>query len=216
MRQLAESWGCDASFVTVVTDDLESAGLAQRRVAPHDRRIKTVELTHAGVEARDWALGEVYGSRAGFAVLTAREQETLARLLTKVAAAQEAHDTTLVDQPDVRSTARRVAAQRTRQHRDGRGGGWREHLDVHREELRALKEELARMRDEFKAQARQSYDGAKADIKAEARRPVDEARAAVKAEAKAAKAAAKAAVQAEVAAAREELAAHRRGERKPR
>ena len=47
MRELADQWGCDASFVTIVTDGLEAAGYAERRVAPHDRRIKTVELTPA-------------------------------------------------------------------------------------------------------------------------------------------------------------------------
>ena len=45
MRELADQWGCDASFVTIVTDGLEAAGYAERQVAPHDRRIKTVELT---------------------------------------------------------------------------------------------------------------------------------------------------------------------------
>jgi DNA-binding MarR family transcriptional regulator len=212
MRQLAESWGCDASFVTIVADELESAGLAERKVASYDRRIKTVELTPAGVEARDWAVGEVYGPRAGFDALTQREQATLARLLTKLAAAQAVHDATLLDQPDVRSTARRFAAQRTRQHREGRGGGWREHLDAHREELLVLKQELARMRDEFKAQARGPYEDLKADVKAEARRPVDEA----KAEAKAAKAAAKDAVKAEVRAMRDELVDKLKAERRPR
>ncbi len=192
MRDLAEQWQCDASFVTVVSDGLEAAGLAERRVAPYDRRIKTVELTPAGIDAREWALTEVYGPRSGFDALTASEQQTVARLLTKMAAAQADYDATLSDQPDARATARRAAAQRTRQHRGGgregghgSPGGWKEHFEAHREEIASLKDELARIRDEFKAQARLATDQAKADIKAETRQPIDDAKAAAKEAAKA-------------------------------
>lgn len=192
MRQLAEQWGCDASFVTVVCDGLEAAGYAERRVAPYDRRIKTVELTEAGARAREWATAMVYGPRAGFDALSPDEQATLATLLAKMAAAQAEYDRTLLDRPELRSTARRVAAQRTREFRGGgrhhgAGPGWREQFEAHRQELRTLKDELARVRDEIKAQARRPVDeakAAKADIKARARRPVDEAKAG-KAEAKA-------------------------------
>jgi DNA-binding MarR family transcriptional regulator len=199
MRELAAQWGCDASFVTIVTDGLETAGYAERRVAAHDRRIKTVELTAAGTEAREWALEMAYGPRAGFDALTPREQVTLARLLTKMCTAQADHDETLLDQPDVRVAARRLAAQRTRQHRGGggrggghgpAGGGWKEHFEANRQEITRLREELARMRDEFKAQARGPVDEARADLKA--------AKDDVKAQVKAAKDDVKAQVSAEV------------------
>jgi DNA-binding MarR family transcriptional regulator len=196
MRELAERWGCDASFVTVTCDGLEARGLIERRVAEHDRRIKMVELTPAGVDALTRAGQEVYGPRAGFAALTADEQRTLARLLTKLADAQATHDETILDQPGVRATARRMAAQRTREVRarggDRRAEGWREHLAVHREEIRRLKEEIARVSAEVKVQARRPVDeakAAKADVKAEARA----AKAVVKAEADAMKAELKAA-----------------------
>jgi DNA-binding MarR family transcriptional regulator len=206
MRQLAAQWGCDASFVTIVTDGLETAGYAERRVAAHDRRIKTVELTAAGTEAREWALEMVYGPRAGFDALTPREQVTLARLLTKMSTAQADHDEKLLDQPDVRVAARRLAAQRTRQHRGGgarggahgpAGGGWKEHFEANRQEITRLKEELARMRDEFKAQARGPVDEARADLKA--------AKDDVKAQVKAAKDDVKAQVSAEVKGLRDDL-----------
>jgi DNA-binding MarR family transcriptional regulator len=205
MRELADQWGCDASFVTIVTDGLEAAGYAERRVAPHDRRIKTVELTPAGIDAREWGLEMAYGPRAGFDALTPSEQVTLARLLTKMATAQAEHDETLLDQPDIRLAARRLAAQRTRQHRGagGRGGhgpaggGWKEHFEANRQEITRLKEELARMRDEFKAQARGPVDEAKADLKA--------AKADVKAQVKAAKDDVKAQVSAEVKGLRDDL-----------
>jgi DNA-binding MarR family transcriptional regulator len=204
MRDLGDRWGCDASFVTVVCDGLESTGYAERRVAPHDRRVKTVELTAAGVAARRRALDLVYGPRAGFDALTAEEQRTVAALLAKMAAAQAAHDETLLDDPEVRAGARRMAAQRTREHRGrgaapgsrgGAGAGWREHFEAHRQEIKVLKDELARVRDEIKTQAR---------------RPVDEAKAA-KAGAKAEAKAVKAEIKAEAKGRRDEAVGHLRG-----
>jgi DNA-binding MarR family transcriptional regulator len=53
MRTLAEAWHCDASNVTWLVDQLESRGLAERRVSDSDRRVKTVALTNAGLELRD-------------------------------------------------------------------------------------------------------------------------------------------------------------------
>jgi DNA-binding MarR family transcriptional regulator len=188
MRHLADRWGCDASFVTVVVDGLEARGYVQREVAPHDRRIKTVELTAGGVDAREVALGAVYGPRAGFDALTRAEQDTLARLLTKMAEAQAEFDDMLVDRPDVRETVRRGAGQRTREFRHGGGrgaggGGWRQQLEAHREELRHLREELLRVRDEVRAQARWPVDeakAAKADVKAAKADAKDELRTARK------------------------------------
>ncbi len=163
MRELADQWRCDASFVTVVVDGLEARGYVERRVAPFDRRIKTVRVTEAGEAARARAAEAAYGPRAGFDALTAREQVTLANLLTKMVEAQAAHDATLLDQPDVRSAVRRGTTQRTREFRPpSPGAGWRQHFDAHREELLRLKEELARVRDEVKAQARRPVDEAKA------------------------------------------------------
>jgi DNA-binding MarR family transcriptional regulator len=210
MRDLAERWGCDASFVTVVCDGLEARGLVQRRVADYDRRIKVVELTGAGARARELAESEVFAQRAGFAALSEREVGTLARLLRKLAEAQADHDATLLERPEVRAMGRRLAAQRTRMSR-GRGfgpaghhggqhggphggphhspganepeaGSWREHLEAHRRELAQLKDELASMRDEFAAQVRGPIDEAKANVKAE----MKAAKASVRAEAKAA------------------------------
>jgi hypothetical protein len=118
--------------------------------------------------------------------LTTDEQDTLAILLGKMATAQAAHDETLLDQPDVRSSARRIAAQRTREfrgrggaggHRGPAGAGWKEHFEAHRQEIRSLKEELARVRDEIKAQARRPVDeakAAKAEVKAEVKGVRDE------------------------------------------
>ncbi|HEX6421194.1 MAG TPA: MarR family winged helix-turn-helix transcriptional regulator [Acidimicrobiales bacterium] len=229
MRDLAERWQCDASFVTVTCDGLEAQGLVRRRVAEHDRRVKMVELTSEGAEALDWATGQVFGPRAGFQALTKDEQLTLARLLRKLADAQAAHDEALLDSPGVRAMARRLQAQRTREFRGWRGGGrwgagsahrrghgdggdagggdvagggWKEHFEAQRREIFGLKEELARLSAELKAQARRPVDdarAAKADIKARARRPIDEAKAA------------KADIKAEVKAVRDEVVNHLKG-----
>jgi DNA-binding MarR family transcriptional regulator len=192
MRSLAAKWGCDASFVTVVVDGLEHRGLVERRVADYDRRIKTVELTDEGVAARERALDAVYGPRAGFAALSPTERATLARLLRKMADAQASYDEELLDKPHVRADMRRLAQQRIREFGGGgRGGrrgrargdmhGWRGQLELHREELLRLSDELDRFRAEVKAQARRPVDEVKAaknaaknEVRAEARRPVDE------------------------------------------
>jgi len=205
MRQLAEQWGCDASFVTVTCDGLEAKGLVERRVADHDRRIKLVDLTPAGVEARAWAEDEVYGPRTGFDALAHDEQLELARLLTKLADAQADHDDALLDQPGWRPAARRMAAQRTRELRGDTGdgladGGWREHFAAHRDEIKRLKDEIARV---------------SAEVKVHARRPVDEAKAA-KSDVKTELKAAKADVKAEVKAARDEVVDHLKGGRRRR
>lgn len=176
MRDLAARWGCDASFVTVVCDGLEAHGLVRRRVADYDRRIKVVELTDAGAEAREVADREVFAPRAGFDALSEREVGTLARLLRKLSDAQADHDATLLERPEIRAMGRRMAAQRTRTSRGRRfgpvgdepeAGTWREHLEAHRRELAMLKDELARMRDDFAAQVRGPIDDAKANVKAE-------------------------------------------------
>lgn len=201
MRDLADRWQCDASFVTVTCDGLEARDLIERRVATHDRRIKLVELTPEGVEAQARAHAEVYGPRAGFDALTEDEQVTLATLLTRMAAAQADYDATLLDSPGARAAARRMATQRTRGFRGHGGphghteerGGWREHLAAHREEIRRLKEEIARVSAEVKMQARQPVDGVKA-AKDEVKADLKAAKADVKADLKAAKADVKAGI----------------------
>jgi DNA-binding MarR family transcriptional regulator len=188
MRSLAEAWGCDASFVTVLVDGLEHLGLVERQVADYDRRVKTVELTPEGAAARARALETVYAPRAGFQALTPSERTTLARLLRTMVAAQAAHDESLLDDPDVRAGMRRMAQQRTREFRargDGRATGghsWRAHLEEQRQELERLKHEIDRVRAEMKEQARRPIAGARAAVKSSAKAARDE----IKREAKAA------------------------------
>ena len=52
MSALAQALQCDNSNVTGIVDRLEAAGLAERRPAERDRRVKTVVLTEHGRAVR--------------------------------------------------------------------------------------------------------------------------------------------------------------------
>jgi DNA-binding MarR family transcriptional regulator len=81
MRRLAEQLGCDASYVTVMVDDLERAGYAQRRPSDTDRRVKNVALTDAGRRARALALARLTAPPAQLQALPPARQRVLADLL---------------------------------------------------------------------------------------------------------------------------------------
>jgi DNA-binding MarR family transcriptional regulator len=85
MRDLADRWSCDASYVTALVDGLEERGLAERRQHPIDRRVKTVVLTDKGVEARAETLARLGEPPSALSTLTDDEQEQLRELLRKVA-----------------------------------------------------------------------------------------------------------------------------------
>jgi MarR family transcriptional regulator, organic hydroperoxide resistance regulator len=58
MSELAGELHCDTSNVTGIVDRLEDRGLVERRSAPHDRRVKLLELTGRGAK-----LGREIGRR---------------------------------------------------------------------------------------------------------------------------------------------------------
>jgi DNA-binding MarR family transcriptional regulator len=87
MSDLAEHWGCDASYVTSLADGLEDRGLAERRLSPADRRVRTIVLTPEGRAQRARALELLAEPPSAFEALTAAEQRQLRDLLGKVAAA---------------------------------------------------------------------------------------------------------------------------------
>jgi hypothetical protein len=111
--------------------------------------------------------------------LTSAEQAALTKLLHKMTKAQAAYDEQLLHDPDVRAGMRRLAQQRTREHRaraEGRGSGgdWRALLEQHRDELRQLKREVDRVKADMKAQARFAAADARAakkEVKARASAP---------------------------------------------
>ena len=87
MRDLAQHWGCDASYVTTLADALEERGLAVRRSHPTDRRVKMLVLTARGRAARERGLELLYQPPRCFGALTPAEQRQRRDLLARVAAA---------------------------------------------------------------------------------------------------------------------------------
>jgi DNA-binding MarR family transcriptional regulator len=85
-QQLHEKTGIDPSSMVAVIDDLEAAGLAERRPHPGDRRARSIHLTEHGQKT----LAHVRKLAAGlgrelFAPLDAEELKTLHGLLRKLA-----------------------------------------------------------------------------------------------------------------------------------
>jgi DNA-binding MarR family transcriptional regulator len=87
-RELADRLHCDPSNVTFLVDRLEEKGLAQRAVDQHDRRVKAVSLTPAGVAVRQQL---VAGAAAApiFAGLTKVQKQQLTQLLQACLAGAE-------------------------------------------------------------------------------------------------------------------------------
>jgi DNA-binding MarR family transcriptional regulator len=91
-RALAERMSCDPSNVTAFVDRLEESGLVVRRVAAHDRRIKTLVMTDKGRKLRERMLAIVAADTPSLLGLTPEEQSTLLRLLDKAWLACVSHN----------------------------------------------------------------------------------------------------------------------------
>ena len=90
MRDLADYFRCDPSYVTSLVDGLEAAGLAERRSHPTDRRVKMVALSRAGVDALVQARKILGEPPASFDVLSTPEVLRLRSLLAKFTDAEPA------------------------------------------------------------------------------------------------------------------------------
>ena len=84
MRSLADEWRCDASNATWIVDRLEHAGLAERRSAPNDRRVKLVLLTSKGARTRAELMEAFYTTPTELLELDTAELETLQRALERL------------------------------------------------------------------------------------------------------------------------------------
>lgn len=84
MGYLAERLACDASNVTGLVDRLESRGLVRRRPAEGDRRIKVLQLTPAGLRARDALVERMSAAPPILDRLSPRERRVLVRLLARL------------------------------------------------------------------------------------------------------------------------------------
>ena len=87
MRDIAEHWGCDASYVTELVDGLEALGIATRQPHPTDRRVRTVLLTEHGAQVRERVQQVMWRVPEAFSVLTGAEQRQLRDLARKLAGA---------------------------------------------------------------------------------------------------------------------------------
>jgi DNA-binding MarR family transcriptional regulator len=85
LRDLAEHWKCDASYVTSIADGLEERGLTERRPHPTDRRVKMLALTEEGTAARLRALAVIFEPPGAMGALTGPEQRQLRDLLRRLA-----------------------------------------------------------------------------------------------------------------------------------
>jgi DNA-binding MarR family transcriptional regulator len=84
MKELASRLGCDASFVTVVTDTLEKRGLVRREPSQRDRRVKNLRLTPEGVAAKERLTTEIGGRMPWNTRLDADERCCFLALLKKM------------------------------------------------------------------------------------------------------------------------------------
>ena len=84
MGYLAEQLACDASNVTGLVDRLESRGLVRRRPSERDRRIKVLQLTPAGLRARDMLVERMSAPPEIFDRLSPRERQMLVRILGRL------------------------------------------------------------------------------------------------------------------------------------
>jgi DNA-binding MarR family transcriptional regulator len=89
MKELAVEWHCDASYVTVLVDDLEQRGWVERQAHPDDRRSRVVGLTAEGERVRHDLLERLSEPPAFFSVLDGDEQRTMRDILRKLLAAAE-------------------------------------------------------------------------------------------------------------------------------
>ena len=84
MRDLADFFRCDPSYVTTLVDGLEAAGFAERRSHPTDRRVKLVVLSRLGVEALAQVRKILGEPPASFTTLSTAELLRLRALLVKL------------------------------------------------------------------------------------------------------------------------------------
>ena len=84
MRELAALLGVDPPNLTNVVDDLERAGLVERRAHPTDRRVKLVVATASGMALAQRADEILARPPDGLTELAADDLESLGRILSRV------------------------------------------------------------------------------------------------------------------------------------
>jgi len=92
MRSLADRWECDPSNATWIVDRLEKLGLAERRGAPHDRRVKLVGLTPNGEKTKRELLREFHQPPPELVRLDDEDLQALDGILAKLGPASSSLD----------------------------------------------------------------------------------------------------------------------------
>ena len=87
MGEVAAFLHCDPSNVTGIVDGLEEKGLAERRPAEHDRRVKLIALTAEGRRMRTRLIREIERPPDWLEELSAADQRALRDLLRRAAGA---------------------------------------------------------------------------------------------------------------------------------
>lgn len=85
MGEIAAALHCDNSNVTGIVDGLEEKGLAERRPAEHDRRVKLIALTTAGRRLRARLMKAVEVPPEWLDRLSAEDQRALRAILERAA-----------------------------------------------------------------------------------------------------------------------------------
>jgi len=81
MSEMAVTMHCDRSNITGIVDRLEARGLVERQPASHDRRVKVLVLTPAGLAARERAMAPFTQAPPQLAAMPAAAQAALRDLL---------------------------------------------------------------------------------------------------------------------------------------
>lgn len=89
MNALANILSCDNSNVTGLVDRLESRGWIERRNAEHDRRIKMIGMTEAGVQIREQLLKRMAQPPRSITGLSLEDQNAIIDILTRALANRE-------------------------------------------------------------------------------------------------------------------------------
>ena len=84
MRTVADAMGCDASYITLLTDRLEAQGLVDRVPDAADRRVKQLVLTAKGRRARRSLTARVLATSPALAPLDAAGREQFLKLLRRL------------------------------------------------------------------------------------------------------------------------------------
>jgi DNA-binding MarR family transcriptional regulator len=80
---LAQQLGIDRTVMTYLLDDIERAGLVERRPDPADRRVKALALTPAGVRMRERVLDQMSEPPPPIAALPQADQRALRDILRR-------------------------------------------------------------------------------------------------------------------------------------